>query len=270
MSPTAAESSAALPPPLPGGPWSGALPHHVEPAWERVGLPGRWSFTCEHASNRVPPPWQAAPADEPWLRTHWGYDIGARAVTVELVRRLGGAAVLSRASRLVCDVNRAPDHPDLVRQELEGHVVSFNAHLGQDEIDRRVAAWHAPYHEACDALLGRARAEAGARARLVSVHSFTPIWNMHVRSMDVGVLYDQHDDEAMALAEALRAEDLEVALNEPYSGKEGLIYSAARHGEAHDVPYVELELNQALVSTPARAERMAGRLHRALLRAYGT
>ena len=34
--------------------------------------------------------------------------------------------------------------------------------------------------------------------------------------------------------------------NEPYSGKKGLMYSADRHGTHHDLPCLELEVNQGL------------------------
>lgn len=236
-------------------------------AWERFGVPGRWLFTCEHASPRVPAPLRTTPSDRSWLRTHWGYDIGARTATRELVRTLGGAAVLARFSRLVIDANRPPEHPDLVRQHVEGAPLSFNQHLAEAEVFRRVLHYHRPYHDEIDAALRRAH-QVGPVV-LVSVHSFTPIWNRRVRPMDVGVLFDRHEDRARTLAAHLADAGLQVALNEPYSGREGLIYAADRHGRAHGVEHLELELNQGRLITPGTARRLARTIAGCLARTWG-
>ncbi len=235
-------------------------------AWERIGAPGRWLFTCEHASPRVPAPLRTTASDRAWLQTHWGYDIGARTATRQLVRDLGGAAVLSRFSRLVVDANRPPEHPDLVRQEIEGTPLSFNQHLADIEVHRRLLVYFHAYHTEVDHSL--ALACRTGPTTLVSVHSFTPIWNLHVRPMDVGVLFDRDEAQARALAGHIAATGLRVALNEPYSGRDGLIYAADRHGRAHGVDHVELELNQALVSTPWRARQLARSLARCLAQTW--
>jgi len=43
-----------------------------------------------------------------------------------------------------------------------------------------------------------------------------------------------------------------------------LIYSAARHGGCHGAPYLELEVNNALLREPHAVERMALGIARAL------
>ena len=58
----------------------------------------------------------------------------------------------------------------------------------------------------------------------------------------------------------------QVALNEPYSASDGLTYSADRHGENHKVVYLELEINQLLIDTPAKARVLARRVADALMR----
>jgi predicted N-formylglutamate amidohydrolase len=82
--------------------------------------------------------------------------------------------------------------------------------------------------------------------------------------MEVGVLYDAHEAHAEALARTLADEGFAVALNEPYSGYDGLIYAAKRHGTQHRTPYLELEVRSDLIETPARAEAVAERIARAL------
>lgn len=227
--------------------------------WERLDGDGPLLISCEHASNRVPAPLRAGPGDRTWLGTHWGWDIGARSFSLELARQLGGSALLARFSRLVCDANRPHDHPDLVRAEIEGHRLRFNRRLDPAERQRRLDRYHHPYHHELDRLAAAAVAR-DRRCLLLSVHSFTPVWGVDLRQTEIGVLFDDHEEQARLLARSLRALGFDPSLNEPYSGRAGLIYAAARHGRAYGVLHLELELNQALVPTPRRARRLARRL----------
>lgn len=237
-------------------------------ATETFGAPGqgRLFVTCEHASNRVPAPLRTTELDRRWLNTHWGYDIGARTLSLELIRRLGGSGVFARFSRLVVDPNREPHHPDLIREVTEGHRLSFNTRLGPEEIARRLARYHDPYHAAVDEGLRARLASETGDLLLLSVHSFTPVWDHRVRPMDVGVLYSTWEGPAKRLASELEHEGLVTALNEPYSGRDGLIYSAERHGNAQGVLFLELEVNQSLCCTPARARRIGATIARAISR----
>lgn len=218
-------------------------------------------YTCEHASNRVPRPFRPRPADRRLLAMHWGYDIGAANVTRALVRRDPGAiGVLSRFSRLLIDPNRAPDEPTAVLLRTDDGAPSFNAAWspGSDAHADRVARFHAPFHAAVDAALA-------ARPRmLVSIHSFTPVFRGVARAMHAGVLYDRHDDLAERLVHAMRAEGFVTEANAPYSGKDGLIYSAARHGASSGAPYLEIELRQDLIASARAARAVARRVARAL------
>jgi predicted N-formylglutamate amidohydrolase len=237
----------------------------MPPAFEVVGDPGArgpFVFTCEHASRQLPE-WQPEPADLPFLEAHWGWDIGAADLTRALAAQSGSCAVLSTFSRLVCDPNRRPEEESFVVREVDGHALSFNRDVDAAERARRRQRYFDPYHEAVDRTLERRRA-VGAPLRLCSIHSFTPLYLGRVRPMEVGVLFDAHDEQAWRLEGALAEEGFEVALNAPYSGYEGLIYSANRHGRAHSLVYLELEVRQDLIDTAARARAVAGRIGRAL------
>lgn len=218
------------------------------------GAAGGILFTCEHASNRVPAPWRPRPADRRLLAMHWGYDIGAAAVTRELTRRLGGTAILANFSRLLIDPNRAPDDPTAVLTRCDDGAPTFNRTV---DLAARVARFHVPFHDTL------ARHVRTARPRfLFSVHSYTPRFRGVERRMEAGVLFDRHDDLADRLVGTLRAQGFRAEPNEPYSGKAGLIYSANRHGEG--LPYLELELRQDLIADERRARAVAARVATAL------
>ena len=238
------------------------LPAFIAEAAEIVEGTRPLLFTCEHASQRVPPPLEPSEEDLEVLSTHWGWDIGAGDLTRALCRRLDSSAVLSRFSRLVCDANREVDDPTWIRGEAEGRRVSFNRRVSPAERQRRLESYHAPYHSAIDAALG----VMGPDTALIAIHSFTPRFIHEVREMRVGVLYDDHEELALALAEALREEIPETELNAPYSGFDGLMYSATRHGRGHGVTYLELEIRQDQLLVDEHVELMADLLASALVR----
>lgn len=215
-------------------------------------------FTCEHAGQTVPPELERLGLDADVLDDHWGWDRWALDVVARCAPVLDATAVASRVSRLVVDVNRAPDDPTLALARLDGRDVPGNAGLTPEQVAARVARWHSPYHRAVDAEARRLTAAHGADAVvLVSVHSFTGRWSGQDRDFDVGVLFDRHEALAARVRAALDARGLRARLNEPYSGLAGLIYSAKRHGDAHGLRYVELELNQHVLERADERARFA-------------
>lgn len=212
-------------------------------------------MTCEHASRRLPE-WSATPADEQILCDHWGWDPGAADLTRALLRRLGGAAVLSRFSRLVCDPNRNPSDQTFVVETIEGHSLSWNRRIDAQERRRREEIYHEPYHQEIDRIL-RGRVASQQPVRLLSIHSFTPVYRGENRDVEVGVLFDDHESSAHQLIAEFKGVGLRTEANQPYSGYAGLIHAARRHGRRHRVVYLELEIRQDLIATPEQAAEIA-------------
>ena len=233
--------------------------------YEVIGEPatgGPFVFTCEHAT-RLLPEWRAMPDDVPYLEEHWGWDIGAADLTRALIELTSSCGVLSRFSRLVCDPNRRPDQKSFIVEEVDGYRLDFNRDLDAAERRRRRERYFDPYHAAVDRII-RQRKALGTPVRLCAIHSFTPTYLGRARPMEVGVLFDAHELHAWRLEGALIEEGFEAALNAPYSGKDGMTYSAERHGGQHDLVHLELEVRQDLIATRERAHAIAERVARAL------
>lgn len=211
----------------------------------RAGDPDTVILTCEHASERLPEPWRWPPGDERLLGTHWASDLGAADLTRELARRMGAVAVLSRFSRLLADPNRDLGEPSLFRDRAEGEPVLLNAVITDEDRERRLAACYRPFHAAISAEVAVTRAHT-----LLSVHSFTPLYEGKRRWLEVGVLFDRDEELGRELTERFAAADFHVAENEPYSGKDGLIHSAAMHAAERNLRSVEIEVRQDLAVQP--------------------
>lgn len=208
-------------------------------------------LSCEHASLRLPEPW-AWPAADHWLvGSHWSFDLGIADLVRRIADRTGWPAVLSRFSRLLVDPNRGLDHPDLFRTDAEGRVVHLNAGLSDADRERRIERYHRPYHRALDEVLAAAEG-----ASLCSMHSFTPVYHGRRRTVEIGVLFDKDEDTARELAQQLDDAGWHVRLNEPYSGRAGMMFAADEHASRYGRIGVEFEFRQDLLLDPVQLDRL--------------
>lgn len=221
--------------------------------------PSPWVLTCDHASNRVPPEINGGdlglPAQD--MDRHIAYDVGAAGVTRHLADLLDATAVLSNFSRLVIDPNRGEDDPTILMKLYDGSVIPANRHADAAERERRLNAYHRPYHAALEKVFTARRHTA-----ILSVHSFTNrLAGRAERPWHIGVLHSPGDQRlALPLLARLAQEpDLCVGDNEPYSGH--LTGDAMdRHGLQHGRAHVLIELRNDLIREPAQQREWAARL----------
>ena len=222
-------------------------------------------ITCDHASNRVPPGVDLGLPPET-MGLHIAWDIGAGAVTRDLVRHLDCQAILCGTSRLVVDCNRFPGKSGSIVEVSDGVAVPGNRHLPAAEVERRHASYFEPYHTELARRVG-ALCQGDRVPLIVSVHSFTPRFGGVDRPWHVGVLWDPVFDDRIApsVLEQLRARgDLVVGDNEPYTATEPLGYSLAVFGRDDGIPMAVFEVRQDLIADAAGAARWAGILAEAL------
>ncbi len=174
-------------------------------------------------------------------------------------------AIGGRWSRLLIDLNRRVDDSTLVRLTAGSVPLPWNEGIDVDEIERRILAYHMPYHLEVDRLILR-RLVRGVDPVLLAIHTFTPELNGRLRRFDVGILYEHHRAPAHRLGRALGREGLSVRYNQPYSGMQGMMYSVDRHGAHHRLPCLELEVNQKLFERPGATRRLGSSISRGLLK----
>ncbi|MFT5066089.1 MAG: putative N-formylglutamate amidohydrolase [Reinekea sp.] len=233
-------------------------PFHMAPFHiEGTDRAGRWLFTCDHATNRVPD-WVGGgtlgldPSD---MERHIAFDIGASAVTRKLAAAMRSPAVLSNFSRLVIDPNRGEDDPTLLMQLYDGTIIPANRHADATERERRLDVLYRPYHAAYADLVAR-------RADVVvcAIHSFTPqLRGRAPRPWEIGVLYADDARLALPFMAACNAQGWCVGDNEPYVGH--LPGDAVdRHALREGRPNVLIELRSDLIADDAGQTLWADRL----------
>ncbi|MEM7447956.1 MAG: N-formylglutamate amidohydrolase [Myxococcota bacterium] len=218
-------------------------------------------ISCEHASQRMPPGWSWPELDRRLFDSHFAYDIGARDLSLELAKDLKCSAILSRFSRLLIDPNRPEDSPSLILGQADGLPVELNRDVLPSERERRLRLLYRPYHRALDCMVAASSAKL-----LFSVHTFTPVFEGRERTLEVGVLYDREEAAALQLGDALKHAGIGVELNEPYSGKAGLMYSIDQAAQRYQRAALELEVRQDLAQDSTYRARLVPVLAGALRR----
>jgi predicted N-formylglutamate amidohydrolase len=227
-------------------------------------------LVCDHASNYVPRALHSLGLAPAPLREHIAWDIGAADVARRLARRFDAPLALTGYSRLVIDCNRQLNDPSSIPAESDGIPVPGNRGLSQGERLQRAETLFKPYHEAVARLIAHKTQHASPPA-VVSIHSFTPVFQRTRRPWHVGVLWNQDRRIAIPLLEALgRNEDLTVGDNEPYSARDGVGYTIAVHAEHAGLAHVALEIRQDLIAISAGAEQWAEIVGGALEAAFAT
>ncbi|MEQ1941613.1 N-formylglutamate amidohydrolase [Mesorhizobium sp. VNQ89] len=219
---------------------------------------------CEHASNHIPSEYRGLGLEARELQRHIAWDIGAAGVTRLVSRALDAPAFLGGYSRLLIDVNRPLGAESSIPVRSEATDIPGNIGIDADEKARRAKIMFTPFHEKVAAHLDR-RAKAGRPTRLVTIHSFTPVFLGEKRPWHAGVLYAEAREFGEAILSGLRKDPaLNAAANEPYVIARDGDYAIPVHGDDRGIPAVLIEIRQDLVSDEDGIQEWADRLVNAL------
>jgi predicted N-formylglutamate amidohydrolase len=177
-------------------------------------------ITCEHASN-VTHGYNVPKDQQKWLDTHWGYDIGAKDMGIELAEASKILSIFSNFSRLIIDPNRSLLSSTLVRKYVEKNVeLEFNRDELLD-VDRRVELFYIPYYQIMREVLNFAKPRYA-----ISVHSFTKQYEDNPeRPYEVGILFNKRNVMVDKLEQIYKEQGVTYRLNEPYSPQDGVCFA---------------------------------------------
>jgi predicted N-formylglutamate amidohydrolase len=157
----------------------------------------------------------------------------------------------------VIDCNRPLDAPDLVPAVSETTVIPGNASLSAEQRAERIALVHAPFHAEIEAVVSERLGE-GRETRLVSIHSFTPVYKRVARPWHIGVIHDDDRRLASPLIAALRAlRGVTIGVNEPYSPADRVYYTLERHARSRGLPCAMIEIRNDEISSTAGQRKWA-------------
>jgi predicted N-formylglutamate amidohydrolase len=201
-------------------------------------------ITCEHGGNQVPAEYRtlfSTPGAVRMLGSHRGYDPGALDAANQFAEALGAELIASETTRLLVDLNRSQDNPDIFWQGT--------SHLTDAEKLQLLQTWYLPYRERVEDAVRRQIALSGRIIHL-SIHTFTPRFRGTWRPIDVGLLFDPARTSEKAFCKAwLRGmaghqPGMRAVANQPYAGIDDGFTTALRRLFA-DATYagIEVEIN---------------------------
>lgn len=222
---------------------------------------GPFVVVCEHASNHFPPEFGTLGLDATAQSAHIAWDPGALGLARCLSRRLDAPLIAACVSRLIYDLNRPPHAASAMPAQSEVYPIPGNVVLTPQDRLRRTQALYIPFHDRLRSELARRCALARNQAEepvLVTIHSFTPIFNGQMRSVEFGVIHDADPLLAQAVVDLARETTaLITALNEPYSAADGVTHTLRLQATPLGIANVMLEIRNDLIATPEAQERMA-------------
>lgn len=213
-------------------------------------------LVCDHASNLIPERLHNLGLDPDALASHIAWDMGAAALARQLSSRLDATLILSNYSRLVIDCNRAPESAESIVSNSAGITVPGNSQIDKQERSRRRRTLFEPYQQAIASILARRDRDS---ARLLSIHSFTPVLDGIERPWAIGVCYEQSEDWARQMLTGLRtrlhANVDAVGDNQPYDVDSAIDYTLPRQGQKQGITSLMLELRQDKLADAAMVKR---------------
>lgn len=226
---------------------------------------GAFVIVCEHASNAIPPEYGDLGLGAAALRSHIAWDPGALGVARHLAELLDAPLVAQRFSRLLYDCNRPPEAPSAIPAVSEIYRIPGNEGLSATARRERADRFYRPFKAA----LSQAIDDRPVPPAVVTIHSFTPIYEGTSRQVEIGILHD--DDTRLAdavLAAAGAGGGLVVRRNEPYGPQDGVTHTLREHALPRRLLNVMIEIRNDLIAAAenqaAMAERLSGWLAGAL------
>ena len=231
---------------------------------KKMGVCEDYLVICDHASNNIPLEYGNLGISKKDLESHRAFDLGASEVASELSNLLNCNLVMANFSRLLIDPNRGKDDPTLIPKLSEGKIIKGNANISMSEDDmersKRIHLFYLPYHKQINRFINKSL-DNGRIPKILSIHSFTPIWKGKKREIDVGILWDKDDRLSKIFLNSLK--NIKLGDNKPYSGrlKNDTLY---KHATSHGIPHVLIELRQDLLKKEKDKLQWAKKIHNVL------
>ena len=225
-------------------------------------------LVADHAGNLIPRSLGRLGVVAADCERHIAWDIGIAGLGRFLADALDATFIQQNYSRLVIDCNRPLDAPTSIPDISERTAIPGNKGLDEANKAARAAEIFRPYHDRIEAELDL-RLKASRPMALISLHSFTPVFEDVSRPWHAAVLYNRDPRFAHCLMALLNAErEFAIGDNAPYSVSDATDYTIPVHAERRSLHHVLIEIRQDLITDENGQRAWAERLACLLPRAY--
>ncbi len=213
-------------------------------------------LVCEHASAVIPEHYNNLGLDQDVAKSHIAWDPGAKTTARLIADQLDAVLVEGTVSRLIYDCNRPPDASDAMIVRSEIYDVPGNVGISATERQHRVNTYYQPFKNKLTNLLS----QHATNPVLVTVHSFTPVYQGVRRDVEIGLLHDEDTRLADAMLSTASAA-FNVRLNEPYGPEDGVTHTLKLHGLKNQYLNIMIELRNDLLCDDSACKSIASHLN---------
>ncbi|CAN7720346.1 N-formylglutamate amidohydrolase (plasmid) [Aminobacter sp. NyZ550] len=212
-------------------------------------------MVCEHASKAIPLGLGDLGLSEDLLSSHIAWDPGALDLSLFLSGKLNASLIHQRFSRLAYDCNRSPESDSAIPKQSEIFDIPGNISATAEEKQARVDGIYRPFQATVAQEIARRKA-AGQPCVLVTIHSFTPVFNGVRRETEIGILHDSDPRFADRVISSLeRTSGFVARRNDPYGPEDGVTHTLVEHGVRNGLQNVMIEVrNDLLADETSRAQ----------------
>jgi len=212
-------------------------------------------LVCEHASAFIPERYNKLGLESDVASSHIAWDPGAKTTARYLADKLNAVLVESTVSRLIYDCNRPPESPGAMITRSEVFDVPGNSDIDAKERQHRIDVYYEPFKNKLDEVLSTHK----TKPVLVTMHSFTPVYQSIQRDVEIGVLHDADSRLADALL-STASKAFNTQRNEPYGPEDGVTHTLKVHGLKNHYLNVMIELRNDLLQDDKSCEKIASHL----------
>ena len=206
-------------------------------------------IVCDHAGNAVPKKLQQSMPKPEDMNRHIAIDVGARSVAQIVARALNSNLIMQRYSRLVIDMNRPLDSPELCPEVSDGTPVPFNQNLTDNQKNSRVVEIFEAYHNSIAGVIGESENPPLA---LVAIHSFTPsLRNQPPRFWHFDLISRAAVDLAIELRDFLQSKrpEFNYGVNDIFAVSDSSDYTLRTHAENRGLLGLSIETRNDLLTS---------------------
>lgn len=207
----------------------------------------------EHAGFGIPESYHNMGVDPLVFRRDPNFrgDKGVRRILFRAAKELGFPAIMGRQSRILVDLNRSTDHPQLFCETQHGVDVPANRGLSDSEKQLRLDRYYWPFHHKVEEQIAKNLPIKGELS-LLTIHSYTPeiarkgmgADRETFSEVDVGLLYTKESPLLEKMDTFLRTEtEYSFAHNHPYDLKKLKSGSIEMHQRQAGISGLALEIN---------------------------
>ncbi|MBZ0216689.1 MAG: N-formylglutamate amidohydrolase [Fimbriimonadaceae bacterium] len=209
---------------------------------------GDFLIVCEHASHFIPPNLNNLGLDGDVLKSHIAWDPGALSVAAKISVALDAPLVAQRVSRLVYDCNRPLEAESAIPAKSERYQIPGNIGLTDASRRARHETFYLPFRDKLTGCLQQ-KIDSGYAPALVTVHSFTPVYQGRRRDVEIGVLHDADSRLADSFLKITEPDaPFIIRRNEPYGPADGVTHTLAAHAMPRGLLNVMFEIRNDLIT----------------------